>query len=809
MLPKNVVLRTVLQFRKKLGDHEMFLEATNCKLQLNQLYSLSVSPGGDSVQVQPTEAEPDEFYEYYFSSYQVSVNVSIGHVTLSLVEFSNSCCVWKRDVCLFPAKAKSFSSSKTLKKIGNAITDRKSGAEINPQGAECNFSAASSSDYLPDHHTKINQGQKWSSDSLGESSLISLFHRKQRKKERQTLTEAQGKTAKVRRTIFNIQPNSNRKIEERVEEHQNKLIDQRKKSFNINFPRPDLPPRLMPRYESETSPLHTNRAESICMIHSLGQNNELYSQSYPISSHFSFEPSNLYPKGIYIPLSRLKKDPDESKNDLEFTYPETLLLGAISAETINQRFFSLTEEHEADAEQIFRDESVSDLLDFSSPFNTRLSNVSLSTVSRPSTAGTSSPILDFSPSHQDELQSLYVGPSRTVRQISGVFNIPTLIPISQNVSAERPPELLDMQQPCLQDTAENYQDEIMEWVGHGHVIDSVPNRSTHIDIPHTSGSVLRRSRSNSSPLSCSLIRQDPPLDDSILPRAASLPNMKLQSSFEEITPGFCGDPDDETYWFQCSSPGLYQCRVSGFSAFGNVKDEDSPPDPVRALVLLFYKPPADPESEHEINVLMLPKNVVLNNVLRFRKKLDDNEIFLETPPNCKLQPNQLYSLSVSPRIDSVLVQPTEAEFDAESYENYVPTFQVVYEEMMKHIILSLRDSSSSIVWDRRARLSSARVRRSCGPTRQNLSPKEKLMEIRIDFIDGVSGPVLQSLMDNLLKEKVINDSEREAVEAERTRGDKARVLIDTVRRKGDDASSKMICFLCDLDRRFSESLGLM
>uniref|UniRef100_A0A3P9NI34 CARD domain-containing protein n=1 Tax=Poecilia reticulata TaxID=8081 RepID=A0A3P9NI34_POERE len=47
------------------------------------------------------------------------------------------------------------------------------------------------------------------------------------------------------------------------------------------------------------------------------------------------------------------------------------------------------------------------------------------------------------------------------------------------------------------------------------------------------------------------------------------------------------------------------------------------------------------------------------------------------------------------------------------------------------------------------------------------------------------------------------------MEAERTRGDKARVLIDTVRRKGDDASSKMICFLCDLDRRFSESLGLM
>uniref|UniRef100_A0A3B5Q8X9 CARD domain-containing protein n=1 Tax=Xiphophorus maculatus TaxID=8083 RepID=A0A3B5Q8X9_XIPMA len=47
------------------------------------------------------------------------------------------------------------------------------------------------------------------------------------------------------------------------------------------------------------------------------------------------------------------------------------------------------------------------------------------------------------------------------------------------------------------------------------------------------------------------------------------------------------------------------------------------------------------------------------------------------------------------------------------------------------------------------------------------------------------------------------------MEAERTRRDKARVLIDTVRRKGDDASSEMIHFLCELDHHFSEHLGLM
>uniref|UniRef100_A0A3P9P1V3 CARD domain-containing protein n=1 Tax=Poecilia reticulata TaxID=8081 RepID=A0A3P9P1V3_POERE len=41
------------------------------------------------------------------------------------------------------------------------------------------------------------------------------------------------------------------------------------------------------------------------------------------------------------------------------------------------------------------------------------------------------------------------------------------------------------------------------------------------------------------------------------------------------------------------------------------------------------------------------------------------------------------------------------------------------------------------------------------------------------------------------------------------RGDRGRVLIDTVRKKGDAASSEMIRFLCELDPFLSEHLGLM
>ncbi|KAK5620671.1 hypothetical protein CRENBAI_020571 [Crenichthys baileyi] len=80
-------------------------------------------------------------------------------------------------------------------------------------------------------------------------------------------------------------------------------------------------------------------------------------------------------------------------------------------------------------------------------------------------------------------------------------------------------------------------------------------------------------------------------------------------------------------------------NITGFSAFGIVKDEDSPPDP-----------------EH-------------CNLKRTRKKLFGLETFIDDVPNCKLQPNQLYTLSTCPGHNLVLVQPTEAEFDAESYNN--------------------------------------------------------------------------------------------------------------------------------------------
>ncbi|XP_073344192.1 caspase recruitment domain-containing protein 8-like [Pagrus major] len=245
-------------------------------------------------------------------------------------------------------------------------------------------------------------------------------------------------------------------------------------------------------------------------------------------------------------------------------------------------------------------------------------------------------------------------------------------------------------------------------------------------------------------------------------------------------------------------------NITGFSGFGNVKDEDSPLVPVRALVLLFYRPLNELTSL--LNVLMLPGNAVLRNVRRTRKSLVGDELYIETSSHCKLLPKQEYTLSTCPEDDSVLVQPTTAEFDCDNYDNYIPSFQVRSKTIMLNMKTLLRETNSShAVWEREVCLPSAGVKRPCVQG----SSDQRLKEVRSSFIEGISGPVLKSLLDKLFEQKVLTDPEREEADVERNRGDKARVVIDTVRRKGEAASSEMIEFLCELDPFLCEHLGLV
>ncbi|XP_031179247.1 caspase-1-like, partial [Sander lucioperca] len=87
-------------------------------------------------------------------------------------------------------------------------------------------------------------------------------------------------------------------------------------------------------------------------------------------------------------------------------------------------------------------------------------------------------------------------------------------------------------------------------------------------------------------------------------------------------------------------------------------------------------------------------------------------------------------------------------------------------------------------------------------------PEDKLLLVRSQFIIRVSDPVLNQLLDNLLEHRVITDEEMQSVRT-RGRADKARDLMDSVRRKGRAASSVLISALCELDPVLSRELRLI
>ncbi|CAK6982468.1 NACHT%2C LRR and PYD domains-containing protein 1b allele 2-like [Scomber scombrus] len=112
----------------------------------------------------------------------------------------------------------------------------------------------------------------------------------------------------------------------------------------------------------------------------------------------------------------------------------------------------------------------------------------------------------------------------------------------------------------------------------------------------------------------------------------------------------------------------------------------------------------------------------------------------------------------------------------------------------------VQDQERTEVWNRVVKLT--------GPTSENVFiPAEKLLLAREQFVSRVSEANLNLLLDKLLGIGVINDGEMESARTE-TRADKARKVIDVVRRKGSEASSCFIVALRVVDPNLSRLLNL-
>lgn len=81
--------------------------------------------------------------------------------------------------------------------------------------------------------------------------------------------------------------------------------------------------------------------------------------------------------------------------------------------------------------------------------------------------------------------------------------------------------------------------------------------------------------------------------------------------------------------------------------------------------------------------------------------------------------------------------------------------------------------------------------------------------MRLTFVDKVTKELISQLLDDIFNDGVVNDGEKDSVLEENvSRADKARCLIDTVRRKGDEASRKMIAHIQRRDPTLYAQLGL-
>ncbi|KAM4543715.1 uncharacterized protein V3H82_021606 [Fundulus diaphanus] len=95
------------------------------------------------------------------------------------------------------------------------------------------------------------------------------------------------------------------------------------------------------------------------------------------------------------------------------------------------------------------------------------------------------------------------------------------------------------------------------------------------------------------------------------------------------------------------------------------------------------------------------------------------------------------------------------------------------------------------------------------PAASSASPGDsvnKLTSVRGQLVSKISAAVLQQLLDTMLEKRILNDSEMEF--GNLNKSDKARQVVDMVRNKGPRASSALIAALCEVDPCLAEELKL-
>ncbi|XP_041824000.1 NACHT, LRR and PYD domains-containing protein 1b allele 3-like [Melanotaenia boesemani] len=226
--------------------------------------------------------------------------------------------------------------------------------------------------------------------------------------------------------------------------------------------------------------------------------------------------------------------------------------------------------------------------------------------------------------------------------------------------------------------------------------------------------------------------------------------------------------------------------------------------PVNGQVLLFHRSPI-------LDVLLLPENIPLPEVAAQQRGAEN----IRTSSECSLNVNQSYSIHCVP--EGLTIQPEHQLFRLKFGPNFHPTFEIFPTENLKKVTVMVQDQETTDVWKRDVHLTVPGARKEVlqrnVPAPDSVSdddgvqPQDRLFLVRTQFIENVSEPVLDRLLDELYQRKVLNYHEMETVK-KKVRAEKARDVIDMVRRKGAEASSVLIDSLCEEDSYLSRELKL-
>ncbi|XP_035863608.1 stonustoxin subunit alpha-like [Sander lucioperca] len=246
-------------------------------------------------------------------------------------------------------------------------------------------------------------------------------------------------------------------------------------------------------------------------------------------------------------------------------------------------------------------------------------------------------------------------------------------------------------------------------------------------------------------------------------------------------------------------------KVPHLSAFGLIWDIvrrfQNKSRQIEAQVLLFLRPPDT--GPRVLDVLLLPRNVLLDEV----EKQQRGSKHIRISSKCQLSIGQSYSVHCQP--EGFIIQPEHETFSSDYGPNYHPTFEVFLETIPEKVTLMVQDRERRQVWRRYVSLkglTGPNPRRN-DPAEDSDPPEDRLLLVRRQFVQRVSDPVLNQLLDKLLERRVITDGEMQSVRT--GRADKARDVMDTVRRKGSAASSVLISALCEVDPVLSRELRLI